>query len=99
VTEASTVFVVDDDPSVRRSTERLVRSMPREREVMAHVVAGLANKQIAGELATTERAINFHRAHLMEKMEAASLAELVQMGGQLGSSPPESRAGPVPKDR
>ena len=96
MTEASTVFVVDDDPSVRRSTERLVRSMPRE--VMAQAVAGLANKQIAGELATTERTINFHRAHLMEKMEAASLAELVQMGGQLGSSPPESRAGPVPKD-
>ena len=71
---------------------------PHEREVMAHVVAGLANKPIAGELATTERTINFHRAHLMEKMEAASLAELVQMGGQLGSSPPESRAGPVPKD-
>ena len=65
---------------------------PREREVMA-------NKPIAGELATTERTIKFHRAHLMEKMEAASLAELVQMGGRLGSSPPESRAGPVPKDR
>ncbi len=78
--------------------ERYERLTPREREVMAHVVAGLPNKQIAGELATTERTIKFHRAHIMEKMEAASLAELVQMGGQLGISPLESRAGPVPKD-
>src|SRR5437762_580997 len=78
--------------------ERYERLTPREREVLAHVVAGLPNKQIAGELATTERTIKFHRAHIMEKMEAASLAELVQMGGQLGISPPESRAGPVPKD-
>ena len=57
---------------------------PREREVMALVVTGLLNKQIAGELATSERTIKFHRAHIMEKMEAESLAELVRMAGQLG---------------
>ena len=51
---------------------------------MALVVAGLLNKQIAGELATAERTVKFHRAHIMEKMQAESLAELVQMAGQLG---------------
>jgi FixJ family two-component response regulator len=64
--------------------ERYEQLTPREREVMALVVAGLLNKQIAGDLATAERTIKFHRAHIMQKMEAESLAELVQMAGQLG---------------
>jgi len=51
---------------------------------MALVVAGLLNKQIAAELATAERTIKFHRAHIMQKMEADSLAELVAMAGRLG---------------
>src|SRR5207245_10923345 len=67
--------------------ERYERLTPREREVMAHVVAGLPNKQIAGELATTERTIKFHRAHIMQKMEAGSLAALVRMAGDLGIAP------------
>ena len=54
---------------------------------MALVVAGLLNKQIAGELATTERTIKFHRAHIMEKMKADSVAELVRVAGQLGLTP------------
>lgn len=66
--------------------ERYERLTPREREVMAFVVAGLPNKQIAGELATAERTIKFHRAHIMEKMDAGSLAELVHMAEQLGIS-------------
>ena len=53
---------------------------------MALVVTGLLNKQIAGELATSERTIKFHRAHLMQKMEAESLAELVQMAARLGAA-------------
>jgi len=77
--------------------ERYERLTPREREVLALVAAGQLNKQIAGELATSERTVKFHRAHVMEKMAAASLAELVQMAGQLGLSP-EGGAGPVPKD-
>ena len=64
--------------------QRYDQLTPREREVMALVVAGLLNKQIAGELSTAERTIKFHRAHLMEKMEAESLADLVRMAGQLG---------------
>ena len=71
------------DLDVRTLRERYERLTPREREVMALVVAGLLNKQIAGELATAERTIKFHRAHIMQKMEAGSLAELVQMAGRL----------------
>ena len=64
--------------------ERYARLTAREREVMALVVAGRLNKQIAGKLATSERTIKFHRAHIMEKMEADSVAELVRMAGRLG---------------
>jgi FixJ family two-component response regulator len=61
---------------------------PREKEVMALVAAGLLNKQIAGQLATTERTIKFHRAHIMAKMRAESLADLVRMAEKVGASPP-----------
>jgi FixJ family two-component response regulator len=64
--------------------ERYARLTAREREVMTLVVAGRLNKQIASELSTTERTIKFHRAHIMEKMEADSVATLVRIAGQLG---------------
>ena len=57
---------------------------PREREVLAFLVAGLLNKQIAGELVTTERMIKFHRAHIMQKMRAESIADLIRMAQKLG---------------
>jgi FixJ family two-component response regulator len=59
---------------------------PREREVMALVAAGMLNKQIASQLATTERTVKFHRAHIMQKMGASSLADLVRMVEKLGPS-------------
>jgi FixJ family two-component response regulator len=67
--------------------ERYEQLTPREREVMALVAAGLLNKQVAGELATTERTIKFHRAHIMQKMRAESLPDLVRMAEKLGVSP------------
>lgn len=51
----------------------------REREVMAMVTAGLLNKQIAGELNLSEITVKLHRRHVMEKMQADSLADLVKM--------------------
>jgi len=57
---------------------------PREREVMAMVVRGLLNKQIAFELGTVERTIKAHRAQIMAKMQVQSLAELVRVSGRLG---------------
>ena len=64
--------------------ERYARLTAREREVMAHIVAGRLNKQIAADLATSERTIKFHRAHIMQKMEADSVAALVRMAAELG---------------
>jgi len=57
---------------------------PREREVMSLVVAGLLNKQIALRLGTSEKTIKIHRSHVMQKMRADSLADLVRMCQKLG---------------
>jgi FixJ family two-component response regulator len=67
--------------------ERYKSLTPRERQVMAHVASGMLNKQIAGKLNTVEKTIKFHRAHIMEKMAAGSLAELVRMAGDLRLPP------------
>jgi len=66
---------------LRRRYESLTQ---REREVMPLVVAGLLNKQIAAQLRTSEATVKAHRAHLMRKMEAESVAQLVTIAERLG---------------
>jgi FixJ family two-component response regulator len=69
-------------------SERMARLTPREREVFERVIKGMLNKQIGFELGTTEKTIKVHRARVMEKMEAESLADLVRMAGRLGIEGP-----------
>jgi FixJ family two-component response regulator len=66
--------------------ERLAGLTDRERDVLTGVVKGLLNKQIAGDLNIAERTVKFHRANVMEKMGAGSVAELARMMEQLDAS-------------
>jgi FixJ family two-component response regulator len=63
---------------------RLATLTPRYREVLEYVVAGKLNKQIASDLGTVERTIKVHRAHVMQKMKAQSVAELVRLTQRCG---------------
>lgn len=64
---------------------RLRALTPREREVFDLIVTGLLNKQVGAELGASEKTIKVHRARVMQKMGAGSLAELVRMAGRLQS--------------
>jgi FixJ family two-component response regulator len=63
---------------------RLAMLTPRERQVMAHVIRGRLNKQIAADLGTGEKTVKVHRARVMSKMVARSVAELVQLAARVG---------------
>ncbi|MGO4394514.1 response regulator transcription factor [Variovorax sp. M-6] len=88
---------VQDDAARRQARRRLCalqtrysRLSPRERQVMEMVVNGALNKQISAQLGAAERTVKAHRAHVMEKMEVSSLADLVRAVGQLGVSPSDA---------
>jgi FixJ family two-component response regulator len=67
---------------------RLDSLTPREKEVLDLVVAGLLNKQIADELGTSELTVKTHRAHVMQKTQADSLAHLVRMAEKVKTTTP-----------
>ncbi len=81
----------ETNEKLQEAEEHVQRLTLWEREVFEHVVKGLLNKQIAYELGTVEKTIKVHRARVMQKMEAESLADLVRMAGRLGIEGP-SRA-------
>jgi FixJ family two-component response regulator len=72
---------------VRHLRERFQTLTAREREVMTLVVTGMLNKQVADMLGTTEKTVKVHRAQVMHKMQADSLAVLVRMADRLRISP------------
>jgi FixJ family two-component response regulator len=85
------VMAIDRDRK-RRESEKIVANLqilfealtPREREVLAWVSSGLMNKQIAAELGLAEITVKIHRGHIMKKMGARSLADLVRKAETLG---------------
>jgi FixJ family two-component response regulator len=73
--------------ALRELHDRYENLTPREREVLAHVVSGKLNKQIAFDLGTAERTIKAHRASIMDKLRVQSVAELVRLAQELGIQP------------
>jgi len=66
---------------------RAAQLTPREREVFAHVIAGRLNKVIGDRIGTTEQTVKVHRARVMEKLGARSVADLVRIGQRIGIEP------------
>ena len=78
--------------------QRLAGLTPREREVLAALAGGKLNKQIAADLGVVEQTVKFHRARIMERMQAKTVAELMHLAAQLeiGSAAPRDDAAGSP---
>jgi FixJ family two-component response regulator len=84
-------FLQDAESRKRRAIQQAIQRRldtltPREREVMTQVVCGRLNKLIAMEIGTGEKTVKVHRARMMSKMAATSVAELVRLGAHVGVS-------------
>ena len=101
---AATRRSLADAAELRR---RLASLTPRERHVLAELAAGKLNKQIAADLGVVEQTVKFHRARIMDRMQAKTAAELMHIAGRLGfgaaTAPPHAPdpragkpAGPLP---
>ena len=76
-------FALAQQAEIQALRDRYESLTPRERDVMALVVSGLLNKQVAGELDITESTVKAHRGQVMQKMKAKSVADLVKMTARL----------------
>ncbi len=81
---AQSAQVRRDQADADELRHRIGSLTPREAEVFALVVTGMLNKQIAGQLGVGEKTVKVHRAQVMRKMGAGSLAELVHLASQAG---------------
>jgi FixJ family two-component response regulator len=81
-----------DEAQVAEVRERVATLTPREAEVLALVVVGKLNKQIGSELGMGEKTVKVHRARVMRKMRADSLADLVRLADRAGVVPPRREA-------
>ena len=87
--------ILDRDSEIQALKARYASLTAREREVMVLVVAGLPNKQVGGQLGISEITVKAHRANMMRKMEAESLAELVNIATRLRLTRSPASAVPV----
>ena len=84
----------DDRRELTELRRRYESLTPRERDVLGGIIAGLLNKQIAGELGTSEVTVKEQRARVMQKMQAGSVADLVRFASRLGVPPRRSGSTP-----
>jgi FixJ family two-component response regulator len=78
---------LENEKSMAHLRERFATLTPRQREVMALVVTGRLNKQIAGDLGVSEITVKVHRGHVMRKMNASSVPDLARMADRLKRTP------------